>query len=148
MIAAVTRRAFTFVLALAFLASCTESGQPAKSAPVNDVEGAPKLARDAGAVLLQVSAYDYGLAGALAGEQTRTVAAARYGAVMRGTTQTIAAFNATVLAGTLDRTGPIREKLVPLADGLSDLARDGVAYADGADPAAFARVVSDVTAGW
>jgi hypothetical protein len=146
--AASTRRAFASVLALALLASCTESAQPTKTGPASDVEGAPKLARDAGAVLLQVSAYDYGLAGALAGEQTRTVAAARYGAVMRGTTQAIAAFNAAVLAGTLDRTGPIREKLVPLADGLSDLARDGETYADGADPAAFARVVSDVTAGW
>ena len=148
MSAAVTRRAFASVLALAFLASCTESGQPTKGGSANDVEGAPKLARDAGAVLLQVSAYDYGLAGALAGEQTRTVAAARYATVMRGTTQTIAAFNAAVLAGTLDRTGPIREKLVPLADGLSDLARDGGTYADGGDPAAFARVISDVTAGW
>ena len=148
MSAAFTRRAFASVLALAFLASCTESGQPTKGGSANDVEGAPKLARDAGAVLLQVSAYDYGLAGALAGEQTRTVAAARYATVMRGTTQTIAAFNAAVLAGTLDRTGPIREKLVPLADGLSDLARDGGTYADGGDPAAFARVISDVTAGW
>jgi hypothetical protein len=146
--AAVTRRAFTPVLAFAFLASCTQSGQPARSGPDSDVQGAPKLARDAGAILLQVSAYDYGLAGALAGEQTRTVAAARYGAVMRGTTQAISAFNAAVLSGTLDRTGPIREKLVPLADGLSDLARDGGSYADGADPAAFARVLSDVTAGW
>ncbi len=145
---AVTRRAFVSVLALAFLASCTDSGQPTKNGPHNDVEGAPKLARDAGAVLLQVSAYDYGLAGALAGAQTRTVAAARYGAVMRGTTQTISAFNAAVLSGTLDRSGPIREKLVPLADGLSDLARDGETYADGGDPAAFARVLSDVTAGW
>jgi hypothetical protein len=145
---AVTRRAFASVLALAFLASCTESGQPTKTGPFNDVGDAPKLARDAGAVLLQVSAYDYGLAGALAGERTRTVAAARYGAVMRGVTQTISAFNAAVLAGTLDRTGPIREKLVPLADGLSDLARDGGTYADGGDPAAFARVLSDVTAGW
>ncbi|MDP9275893.1 MAG: hypothetical protein M3O99_09920 [Chloroflexota bacterium] len=148
MSAAFTRRAFASVLALAFLASCTESAQPSKSGPFTDVEGAPKFARDAGAVLLQVSAYDYGLAGALSGQQTRTVAAARYGAVMRGTTQTIAAFNAAVLTGTLDRTGPIREKLVPLADGLSDLARDGQAYADGGDPAAFARVLSDVTAGW
>ncbi len=148
MSAASTRRAFASVLALAFLASCTESGQPSKSGPFNDVEGAPKLARDAGAVLLQVSAYDYGLAGALSGEQTRTVAAARYGAVMRGTTQTINSFNGAVLAGALDRTGPIREKLVPLADGLSDLARDGETYADGGDPAAFARVLSDVTAGW
>jgi hypothetical protein len=146
--AAFTRRAFAPVLALAFLASCTESGQPSKAGPTNDVEGGPKFARDAGVVLLQVSAYDYGLAGALTGQQTRTVAAARYGAVMRGTTQTISAFNAAVLAGTLDRTGPIREKLVPLADGLSDLARDGEAYADGGDPAAFARVLTDVTAGW
>ncbi|OLB80491.1 MAG: hypothetical protein AUI15_41680 [Actinobacteria bacterium 13_2_20CM_2_66_6] len=143
-----TRRALATILAVAFLASCTESGQPSKNGPFNDVEGAPKLARDAGALLLQVSAYDYGLAGALAGDQRRTVAAARYGAVMRGTTQSIGAFNAAVLAGTLDRTGPIREKLVPLADGLSDLARDGETYADGGDPAAFARVLSDVTAGW
>jgi hypothetical protein len=76
------------------------------------------------------------------------VAAARYGAVARGTTQSIAAFNAAVLAATLDRKGPIREKLVPLADGLSDLSRDAESYADGGDPAAFTRVLSDVTAGW
>ena len=143
-----TRRALATILAVAFLASCTEPGQPSRNGPFNDVEGAPKLARDAGALLLQVSAYDYGLAGALAGDQRRTVAAARYGAAMRGTAATISAFNATVLAGTLDRTGPIREKLVPLADGLSDLARDGQSYADGGDPAAFARVITDVTAGW
>ncbi|MGH2471930.1 MAG: hypothetical protein ACRDG6_05955 [Candidatus Limnocylindria bacterium] len=145
---AVTRRALSSVLAVAFLASCTESAQPTKTGPSNDVDGAPKMARNAGALLLQVSAYNYGLAGALTGEQTRTVAAARYSAVMRGTAKTISSFNATVLAGTLDRTGPIREKLVPLADGLSDLARDGDAYADGGDPAAFTRVITDVTAGW
>jgi hypothetical protein len=142
------RRALASVFALALLASCTDSGKPNSSGPSNDVEGAPKLARDAGAVLLKVSAYDYGLAGALAGEQTRTVAAARYGTVMHGTAATISAFNATVLSGSLDRTGPIREKLVPLADGLSDLARDGETYADGGDPAAFARVITDVRAGW
>jgi hypothetical protein len=145
---AFTRRALGAALALAFLASCTESGQPSKGGPSNDVEGAPKLARDASAILLQVSAYDYGLAGALAGEKNRTVAAARYGSVVRGTTQTISAFNAAVLTGTLDRAGPIREKLVPLADGLSDLGRDGETYADGGDPAAFTRVISDVTVGW
>ena len=145
---AVTNRALASVLALAFLASCTETPQAPKTGPGSDVEGAAKLARDAGAVLLQVSAYDYGLAGALSGAQIRTVAAARYGAVMRGTTQAISAFNAAVLTGTLDRKGPIREKLVPLADGLSDVARDGETYADGGDPAAFARVISDVTAGW
>ena len=148
MTGASTRRALATVLALAFIASCTDSATAPKSTPSNDVEGAPKLARDAGAILLQVSAYDYGLAGALAGEKTRTVAAARYSVVMRGTSKTISAFNATVLTGTLDRTGPIREKLVPLADGLSDLGRDGDTYADGGDPAAFTRVISDVTVGW
>jgi hypothetical protein len=142
------RRALASLFVLAFLASCTDSGQPKSAGPNNDVEGAPKLARDAGAVLLQVSAYDYGLAGALAGDKTRTVAAARYATVMRGTATAISALNAAVLAGTLDRTGPIRDKLVPLADGLSDLARDGQSYADGGDPAAFARVITDVTAGW
>jgi hypothetical protein len=144
-----SRRALAAVLAVLFLASCTDNAPTAKGGgPFNDVESGPKLARDAGALLLQVSAYDYGLAGALAGEQSRTVAAARYGAVMRGTAKTISTFSATVLTNTLDRTGPIREKLVPLADGLSDLGRDGEAYADGGDPAAFARVISDVTAGW
>jgi hypothetical protein len=142
------RRALGPVLALAFVASCTESAQPKVAIPSNDVEGAGKLARDAGAVLLQVSAYDYGLAGALAGEKTRTVAAARYGAVMRGTAKTVSSLNAAVLAATLDRTGPIREKIVPLADGLADLARDGEAYADGGDPAVFVRVIADVSAGW
>ena len=145
---AFARRALGPLLGLAFLSACIDSTPPPKSTASNDVEGAPKLARDAGAVLLQASAYDYGLAGALASAQTRTVAASRYGAVMRNTAKTISAFNATVLAGTLDRSGPIREKIVPLADGLTDLARDGETYADGADPAAFARVISDVTAGW
>ena len=57
MSAAFTRRALVPVLAFAFLSSCADSGVPAKTASSNDVEGAPKLARDAGAVLLQVSAY-------------------------------------------------------------------------------------------
>src|SRR5207237_1275028 len=55
---------------------------------------------------------------------------------------------ALVLAATVDRAGPLRDKLVPLADGLADLSKDGVAYADGGDPASFARVLADVTAGW
>jgi len=145
---ALTRRALGAVLALAFLASCTDSTTAPKSTTSNDVEGGSKFARDASTILLQVSAYDYGLAGALAGEKTRTVAAARYGVVMRGTAKTISAFSTTVLTGTLDRSGPIREKLVPLADSLSDLGRDGETYADGGDPAAFTRVISDVTVGW
>jgi hypothetical protein len=141
------RTPVALLVALALLASCTESAKPTPT-PSGDVEGAPKLARDAGAILLQLAAYDYGLAGALAGEKTRTVTPERYGTIFRRTAKSIASLNAGVLTATLDRAGPIRDKLVPLADGLSDLARDGEAYGDGGDPAALARVVSGVTAGW
>jgi len=147
-IGALARRALAAFLAAAFVASCTEAAPAPKPSPSRDVEGGAKLSRDAGAVLLQASAYDYGLAGALAGEKTRTVASARYGVVMRGAAKTISAFGSSVLTSTQDHGGPIREKLVPLADGLADLARDAESYADGGDPAAFARVISDVTAGW
>jgi WD40 domain-containing protein len=141
------RRALVSVLALAFAASCTQSVQP-KPSPAHDVEVASKLARDASAILLQFSAYDYGLAGALAGEKTRTVAPPRYGTIARGSARSISAFSGNVLAATLDRSGPIRDKLVPLADGLADLAKDGEAYAGGGDSATFARVITGVTAGW
>jgi hypothetical protein len=135
------------LLALAFAASCTQSVQP-KPPPSRDVETGSKLARDAGAILLQYAAYDYGLAGALAGEKIRTVAPVRYGTIARGSTKSISSFTGNVLAATLDRSGPIRDKLVPLADGLADLAKDGEAYADGGDPATLARVISGVAAGW
>jgi WD40 domain-containing protein len=141
------RRALVSVLALAFAASCTQSVEPRPS-PSHDVEVASKLARDASAILLQFSAYDYGLAGALAGEKTRTVAPTRYGTIARDSAKSISAFSGNVVAATLDRSGPIRDTLVPLADGLTDLAKDGEAYAGGGDPATFARVVNGVTAGW
>jgi hypothetical protein len=132
---------------VAFAASCTQSVQPRPSSAY-DVDVAPKLARDASTILLQFSAYDYGLAGALGGEKTRTVAPVRYGTIARGAAKSISAFSGTVLAATLDRSGPIRDKLVPLADGLADLAKDAEAYADAGDPATFARVISGVSAGW
>src|SRR5207249_4807027 len=82
---------------------------------------------DAGAILLQYSAYNYGVAGALAAEKTRTVTPSRYGAVARDNARAIAAFSGNVLTATVDRAGPLRDKLVPLADGLADLSKDGVA---------------------
>jgi hypothetical protein len=142
-----SRRVLAAALALAVAASCSQSVQP-KPAPSRDVDGAAKLARDAGAILLQYSAYNYGLAGALAGERTRTVSPSRYGAVARSSLKTVSAFSSGVLTATLDRAGPLRDKLVPLADGLADVARDSEAYADGGEPAAFARVISGVSAGW
>jgi hypothetical protein len=142
------RRVLALVLACAFVASCSETAQPKLTGASRDVENGPRLARDAAAILLQYSAYDYGLAGALAGANTRTVAPSRYADVARDATKSIGSFTSNVLASTLDRSGPIRDKLIPLADGFADLAKDSDAYADGGDLAVFARVVSGVTASW
>ena len=141
------RRAVGVVIALALVSACTEPAQP-KPTSSRDSEAGPKLSRDAAAILLQYSAYDYGLAGALSGAKTRTVAPARYGLVAIDAAKQISTFSSAVLSATLDRTGPIRDKLVPLADGLTDLGKDSQSYGDGGDPAAFARVLTDVTAGW
>src|SRR6059058_606527 len=120
--------------------SCTQPVSVPNEPSARDVE--------TGAILLQYSAYDYGLAGALAGEKTRTVTPARYATVARDAAKSISGFTSRILATALDRTGPIRDRLVPLADGLADLSKDSGAYADGGDPAAFARVITDVSAGW
>jgi hypothetical protein len=141
------RRALPLVIALAFVPGCVEQAAAPTLAP-RDVEAGPKLSRDAAAILLQYSAYDYGLAGALSGAKTRTVAPARYGLVAVDAAKRISAFGSAVLSATLDRSGPIRDKLVPLADGLTDLGKDSQSYGDAGDPAAFARVLTDVTAGW
>jgi hypothetical protein len=141
------RRALQFILAVAFVSACTASAPP-KSSPSGDTAGGPTLSRDAAGILLQYAAYDYGLAGALSGAKTRTVDPARYGTIARATAQQISAFSSAVLTASLDRSGPIHDRLVPLADGLSDLSKDGQSYADGTDPGAFARVVTDVAAGW
>src|SRR5207249_11082622 len=140
-------RLHPLVGAMACAASCAPAVPP-KPSPSRDVDAAAELARDASAILLQFSAYDYGLAGAHGGEKTRLVAPVRYGTIVRALAKSFSAFTSNVLAATLDRSGPIRDRLVPLADGLADLAKDAGAYADGGDPATFARVISGVTAGW
>jgi len=134
------------LVAIFLFGACTEA--PLRVAPSRDAEAGAKLARDAGALLLQFAAYDYGLAGALSSAKARTVTPARYGVVARGAAKTISAHSAGVVGAAVDRVGPIRDKLVTLADGLTDLGRDAQSYADAGDPAAFARVISHVTAGW
>src|SRR5205807_10460173 len=114
------RRAVGVVIALALVSACTEPAQP-KPTSSRDSEAGPKLSRDAAAILLQYSAYDYGLAGALSGAKTRTVAPARYGLVSVDTSKQISAFSSAVLTATLDRTGPTLHRLIPRADALTYL---------------------------
>jgi len=57
--------------------------------PIGDVADGPKLARDASDVLLRFAAYDYGLAGTLAGEKTRLVDIDRYASAARQAVRSI-----------------------------------------------------------
>ncbi|MFN2521009.1 MAG: WD40 repeat domain-containing protein, partial [Candidatus Limnocylindria bacterium] len=133
-------------LILALASSC--SSPAPRVAPTEDVPEAPRLARDAGAILLQLSAYDYALAGALAQVRERTVAPERYAVIAHAAARAIADLAAKAVGATAPAKGARRDRVVGLADALTDLAKDVVTYADGGDPASFATAVSDVRSCW
>lgn len=140
------RRPCALLLAALVLASaCT--AQP-KTTPSADVPAAPKLARDAAALLLQLSVYDYALAGSLAGEKARVVSPERYAVVARAAVQGLRTFTSSALSATADTTGPVRDRLLALADAANDLANDAGTYADTGDAATFSRVIGDLTRSW
>jgi len=133
------------IIAVAVIAACQA---PPRVGPIGDVADGPKLARDASDVLLRFAAYDYGLAGTLAGEKTRLVDIDRYASAARQAVRSIDTFRSSATASAANAAGPVRDHLLSLADGFTELGKDATAYADGADPAVFARVVDDVNAGW
>ncbi|MDE3192989.1 MAG: hypothetical protein KGN00_04805 [Chloroflexota bacterium] len=112
------------------------------------MQDAHDLAAQAGDVLLKVSAYDYAMAGTLSGSHRYVVDRARYASIAHEATASIQRFSAAALAATIDRAGPLRDRLVALADGLTDLANDANTYADGGDPQIFVRVSADVSRSW
>lgn len=138
-----TRVAFSV---LVLIGSACESAP--KVVPSGDVTDAAPLARSTAAILLQLSAYDYALAGALAGQPTRVVSAERWAAVARGLLPKIAEITSTSLSVTANAAGPVRNAVVSLADSLTDLAKDAGTYADGGDPGLFAKTVGDVSTAW
>jgi hypothetical protein len=139
--------AITAVLVL--LASACSTPVPDQTRPIpGDVPDARPIAQAAADILLTFSVYDYALVGALAGDKVRAVSADRYASVAR-TQATLVKSNTTkVVAASVETIGPVRDRLVSLADGLTDLSRDALAYADGRDPAALSRVLADVDRGW
>ena len=140
------RRPLSLLLAILVLATaCT--AEP-KAPPAGDVPAAPKLARDAAALFLQLSVYDYALAGTLAGEKTRAVPPERYATIARATVRGLRSFTSATLGATANAAGPVRDRLVALADAANDLATDAATYADTADPATFAKVAADVSRSW
>jgi hypothetical protein len=117
-------------------------------APSADVPSAPQIARSTAALLQQLAAYDYAVAGSLAGQSTRVVSSARWATVARGILPKLADVISSSLSATANAAGPVRDAVVSLADTLTDLSKDANAYADGADPAVFAKTVGDVNLSW
>lgn len=137
---------FAALLALlTLLAACA----PAPRANVSsDAQGGHELAREAADILLQLAAYDYAMAGTLSGLRVYVVDPARYGQVARSAAARIQKFTGNALSAALDSSGPVKERVVTLSDGLVDLARAAGTYADGGDPAMFAKVIAGVGRGW
>ena len=141
------RGAITAVLVL--LAAACSSPVPERTRPTGDVTVATSLpiARTAADILLAFSAYDYALIGSLNGDKVRAVSADRFATVARAQAALVSTNTTTVVGLTVDSVGPVRDRLVALADGLTDLSRDALTYADAGDPAALARVLSGVEHG-
>jgi hypothetical protein len=116
--------------------------------PSGDLLDAVPIARSTADVLVQLSAYDYALTGALSGQVTRVVSADRWATVVRGLLPKISGITSASLSATANAAGPVRDAVVSLADSLTELAKDAGTYADGGDPAVFARTVGDVGLAW
>jgi hypothetical protein len=141
--------AVTAILVL-LAAACSTPVLPDKTRPTGDVTDARStpIARSAADILSTFSVYDYALVGALNGDKVRTVNADRYATVAHAQAALITANTTKVVAASVDTVGPVRDRLVALADGLTDLSRNALAYSDGRDPAALSRVFSGVERGW
>ena len=139
--------AITAVLVL--LAAACSTPVPDKTRPIpGDVPDARPIAQAAADILLVFSVYDYALVGNLTGEKVRTVSPERYATVARLQAALVKTNTTKVVAATVETVGPVRDRLVALADGLTDLSRDAVAYADVQDPAALSRVLAGVDRSW
>ena len=139
--------AITAVLVL-LAAACSSTPLPDKTRPTGDVPDARPIARTAADILLTFSVYDYALVGGLNGDKVRVVNADRFASVAHAQAALVSANTTKVVAATVETVGPVRDRLVALADGLTDLSRDALAYADARDPAALSRVVAGVERGW
>jgi hypothetical protein len=136
-----------FSILIVAAASCS-SLPPVRPAPSQDISDARPIAREIGSILLNFSAYDYAVVGSLNAERVRSVDAERYAAVARAQAELISDTSTKIVAGVVDTSGPIHDRLVTLADALAVLRADALAYADSRQNAALARIIADVAKGW
>ena len=136
------------IVAILIVATASCSSPTQRPAPSHDIQDARPIAREIGDILLTFSAYDYAVVGGLNGERVRVVTPERYALVARAQADVIGATATKIIASVVDTAGPVHDRLVSLADGLSDLRRDALAYADLRKPDALARVLADVNTCW
>jgi hypothetical protein len=136
-----------FAVLIVALASCS-SAPPSKPQPTGDIHDGRPLAREIAQVLLSFSVYDYALVGGLNGERVRVVDRDRYVAVVRAQVGLLNDHSNRIIAAVVDTRGPIRDRLVTLADSLAELRRDALSYADARNPDSLARILADVEANW
>lgn len=135
-------------VAVLVLAAVSCSSAPSDRGATTDVADARPYAHDIADILLTFSAYDYALVGALNGERMTVVTPDRYAVVATEQARRIAEEVTKIVAATIDSAGPVRDRLVALADSLGDLRRDALTYADARDPGSFVKVVGGVSKGW
>ncbi|HEY6958233.1 MAG TPA: hypothetical protein VI814_05375 [Candidatus Limnocylindria bacterium] len=136
------------IFAVLIVATASCSSAPSIKLPAQDVGDARPIARELASILLTYSAYDYALIGALNADKVRAIDPDRYADVAQNAASLIAESTSKILSATVDTRGPIRDRLVKLADTMGDLRKDGLAYADARRPDSFARVITDVQNGW
>ena len=134
---------------LVLLAAACSAPVPDSTRPVpGDITDVRPIAQTAADILLTFSVYDYALVGAINGEKVRAVSADRFASVARTQATLVKANTTKVVALSVDTIGPVRDRVVALADGLTDLSRDALAYSDARDPATLSRVIAGVERGW
>ena len=137
------------ICAVLIVATASCSTQPSqKVQPARDISDARPLAREISTILLNFSAYDYAVIGGINGERIRAVTPERYAAVARAQASVIADNTTKIIAVAVDSSGPIKDRLVTLADALGVLRTDALAYADAGQPEALARIIKDVSTAW
>lgn len=136
------------MFAVLIVATVSCSSAPSIRPPAQDVGDARPIARELASILLTYSAYDYALIGSLNADTVRVIDPDRYADVAQGAASLIAQSTSKILSATVDTRGPVRDRLVRLADTMGDLRKDGLAYGDGRRPDSLARVITDVQNGW
>lgn len=140
------RGASAILLSLA-LAACVDAQAPSVPRITPAPGAAAAIARDASSVLVRISAYDYALAGALAGERVQVVTPERYAVALENERQAILGIKDRVLQAAF-ADAALAAALVEMADASVRIAGGMERYAATREESAFVAIVTDVGDSW